>query len=302
MNTFGHNIIGELNLLLNNIPNDLTELEKLRWIYIKLGNLFSYDYRVSSNEEFGNVKVDFESGFVSNYQTCTQICSIVDMILNKLNIKSRTIEIKNKNNHFNIEHTVNEVELSTGEKYLIDLTLDLYLIQSGCMTRHFGEYGKDEYDTLSNSKLSAIDEYLHLVKYDEYMDKKILDKKSVINGKDYSGFTDDEILEKKIEQINEIIPTFVGYNESRLFADKLLNDFGIICNKYNLTYNNGDKSKFIGCFQVLGDKNIWYIYVSNNGFIKTDVNKLKYMLEHGWSCKKETLLEAIYDEINSYKL
>ena len=294
----GHNIKNEIDLIIHNIPDDLTEEEKLRWIYIKMGNLFSYDYRVANNIEIGSTKVDFDSDFISNYQICSQICEIMNKVFEMVGIKSKTFPLKSAKNLYDIDHTANEIELNTGEKYIIDLTLDLYLIQSGCMTKYFGQMTVDGYDTFSTSKLESIDEKLHLIKYGEYMDKRILDKKSVINGKKYDGLTDDEKLIRKMEQINEIMPTFQGYNESRLFGDKLLNDFGFIFNRYNLTHKKSDK--FIGCFQLLGDNNIWYLYIHNIGFIKTNARKLKSMVENGWTCKKESFYSVVDEELSMH--
>ncbi len=298
-NEQGHNIDGEIKLLLYNIPDDLNEIEKLRWLYIRIGELFNYDYRIASDIEIGNKKVNFDYGYICNYQTCSQICEIMNNVYSKIGIQSRTVKRKTQNRLYELEHVANEVTLSTGERYILDLTVDLYLIQSGCQTHEFGSYGEDDYDTISESKLEAIDEKLHLIKYGEYTDKKIRDKKSVINGIDYSSMTYDEELIFKIEKIKELIPNFTGYNEGRLFVDKLLNDFGIQFHKFNLIYKNDDKNKLIGCFQIYGDENIWYLYAGNSGLIKTDARKLNNMLINTWYCKNERLEEIIQDELNN---
>lgn len=41
------NIVSDINLILFNIPENVPTLDKVRWLYIKLGELFSYDYRVA---------------------------------------------------------------------------------------------------------------------------------------------------------------------------------------------------------------------------------------------------------------
>jgi hypothetical protein len=46
----GQNIIGEIKLLISNIPTNVSTEEKIRWLYINLGYLFSYDYRIADNE------------------------------------------------------------------------------------------------------------------------------------------------------------------------------------------------------------------------------------------------------------
>ena len=45
------NVVGELNLLLLNIPDNLSLIEKIRWLYIKVGKLFSYDYRIANDSK-----------------------------------------------------------------------------------------------------------------------------------------------------------------------------------------------------------------------------------------------------------
>lgn len=244
-----NNVDDEIKMIIYNVPEDLTEIEKVRWMYIKLGQLFSYDYRVAGDVEIGKKEIDFESGYISNYQTCRQICDIVNKVFSLIGIRSKTV-IRKQDYLYELKHVANEVELESGEKYILDLTLDLHLIQSGCQTRNFGFSSEYECDIISESKLESIDEYLNLIKYGEYTDKKIRDKKSVINGKDYSSFNYDDELVFKIERIKELIPSFNGYNEGRLFVDKLLNDFNIPYKKFNLIYKHDDRNKLIGCFQI----------------------------------------------------
>ena len=295
-NTLGHNIDSEIKLLMYNVPENLSEIEKIRWLYIRIGGLFNYDYRIAGDTEIGKKVVSLESGYICNYQTCSQITEIMNKVYQSIGVKSRTIIRKMQDR---VYHVANEVTLSTGEVYILDLTTDLYLIQSGCQTKQFASYAEEEYDTISESTLEAMDEKMHLIKYGEYTDKKIRDKKSVINGLDYSKMTYDEELVYKIEKIKELIPNFTGYNEGRLFVDKLLNDFNIQFHKFNLIYKQDDKNKLIGCFQIYGDENIWYLYAGNSGFIKTDANKLDKMLNNGWFCKNEMLDAIIYDELNN---
>ena len=297
-NKTGHNVYDQIKMIMFNVPDDLSEIELVRWIYIKIGMLFNYDYRILNNPSIGNNKVDFDNEYISNYQTCYQICEIMNKVFEYFNIKSKTIQRKTPNKIYDYEHTANEIELSTGEKYLLDLTVDLYLIQSGCQTHEFGTSSEDDCDIISNSKLESIDERLNLIKYGEYTDKKIRDKKSVINGKDYSNITYDEELICKMESIKELIPLFTGYNEARLFINKLLNDFNIPFHKYNLVYKNDDMNKLIECILVYGDSNIWYLYAGNSGFIKTNARKLSKMLEHGWYSKNDRFNEILDEELS----
>ena len=156
------NIVGELNLLLLNIPNNLSLIEKIRWLYIKVGKLFSYDYRIANDSNVAFKEIDFYNNYVSNYQTCLQISYLFNMMLNyidpgiKANVIERKMDIRGR---YEVEHQANEVILPSGEKYILDLTLDLYLIQSGCQTKHF-DYETDasgEYDIIPLCDIKDMD-------------------------------------------------------------------------------------------------------------------------------------------------
>lgn len=290
------NIASDIRLLLTNIPEGLSEIELIRWIYIKMGNLFSYDYRVAGDINIGKRKVRYDDEYISNYQTCAQICEILSGIFTYLGIENKIIEMQTGLQKYEVEHVINEVTLSSGEKYVLDLTVDLSLIQSGSMTNFFASHEYNGHDTISESKLEAIDEKLHLIKNGEYMDKKIRDRKSIINGLDYSNMTDDEILKYKVEKIKELVPNFTGYNEGKMFVQKLLKDFEIEHHEFNLIYKNDESNKLIGCFLVYGDENIWYLYAGNCGLIPTNANNLRKMMDRGWSCKSYMFNNIIEEE------
>ena len=80
----GENIINELNLLLFNIPQDISLLEKIRWLYIKVGQIFCYDYRIAENINYAINEIDFSKDYINRYQTCTQISCIFNLMLNNL--------------------------------------------------------------------------------------------------------------------------------------------------------------------------------------------------------------------------
>ena len=91
----GENIINELNLILFNVPQDINLLEKIRWLYIKTGEIFSYDYRISNNIDYATTKLDFSKNYINRYQTCTQISYIFNLMLNYIDgCDSKVIERK----------------------------------------------------------------------------------------------------------------------------------------------------------------------------------------------------------------
>ena len=41
-----NDVTSKINLILANIPDNFTDIEKLRWVYLKLGQVFCYDFRL----------------------------------------------------------------------------------------------------------------------------------------------------------------------------------------------------------------------------------------------------------------
>ena len=145
-------VLSDISLLVNNIPEDLTPLQKVRWIYVHLGKLFSYDYRAANDINYGIKKDINPSKFIGRYQTCIQISEILSLILNDIDgVECRVVQRKLPNVRFEFRkhHVGDEVILEDNGhrlKLMLDLTLDLYLTQSGCRTMHFG-YEDDDTGT-----------------------------------------------------------------------------------------------------------------------------------------------------------
>ena len=115
-------ISGDISLLMNNIPVNLTPLQKVRWVYVHLGRLFSYDYRIANNSEYGDPKNISLSSFIGRYQSCVQISYIMFLLLNSIddvtcNVIERKLPYQSKK--ITIPHAANEVILSDSDQELI---------------------------------------------------------------------------------------------------------------------------------------------------------------------------------------
>lgn len=302
----GENIINELNLLLFNIPDDVTLLEKVRWLYIKVGEIFSYDYRISDNIKYAISEIDFSKDYINRYQTCTQISYIFNLMLNNIEgCKSKIIERKLDIRGINgIEHVANEVILATGEKLILDLTLDLYLIQSGCQTKQFGYTtdAENNYDIISLKECEEMDKKLGLIKNNQYTDIKIHQLKEEIDSFNYSSMDEEQIIEYKMKKIAQIIPKMRGYHEGKQFVNKLFNSIlKIPYKEYNLKHNKDNNLELLTCFEIINDSTaLWYLYDSKLGLIKTNKVNLTQMLDCGWYTKSESILKEL--SINSKKI
>ena len=80
----GQNIIPSINFIATSMPDDLTDLEKVRYIYINLGKLFSYDYRIVVDESVISKPLDYADNEISRYQTCYQISEVLTVLINGL--------------------------------------------------------------------------------------------------------------------------------------------------------------------------------------------------------------------------
>ena len=286
------NVMNDLNLVMLNIPENLTPIEKIRWVYIKAGECFSYDYNFLNEEES---QVRYEDDFINRYETCEEISSILNLMLNNIdpNIKSevmgRPLPVRGNNG----EHKCNLVTLSTGEKYILDLTLDLFLIQAGFQTKNFGfsttAFGDEDIIPLSDCE--EMDKKMGLIKFGEYTDKKISDAKSRINSPKNKNLDFYESVNLRIEEINKLMYKFVGFLEGKNLIIKLFSELmGYYFKEFYLTYDK----EMITCLKVSNNEDeIWYLYSSKLGLIKTEKQNITKMLDSGWQTKSNSLEELL---------
>lgn len=297
VNVKNDNIVSDINLILFNIPENVSILEKVRWIYIKLGELFSYDYTVVSKPKEALKELTFEDNYISPYQTCIQISQIMNIILNSLGpeCKSKIVDTQDSVRGINNStHKANSVEFSNGEKYLLDLTLDLYLIQSGCQTKHFGfTTPNGEYDILPLLECERIDKSFGIIKYGEYTDKKINDMKSRLNSIDYSSMTEDEILNYKLSMLNTLVPKFRGSHEGKMYLNKLFIEvLKSRFKEYHLTLQRESIDELATIYKFI-DTDPWYLYTPNLGLFRTSKENIKSMLNSGWISKSNSLFDDL---------
>lgn len=297
VNVKNDNIVSDINLILFNIPENVSTLEKVRWIYIKLGELFSYDYTVVSKPKEALKELTFEDNYISPYQTCIQISQIMNIILNSLGpeCKSKIVDTQDSVRGINNStHKANSIEFSNGEKYLLDLTLDLYLIQSGCQTKHFGfTTPNGEYDILPLLECERIDKSFGIIKYGEYTDKKINDMKSRLNSIDYSSMTEDEILNYKLSMLNTLVPKFRGSHEGKMYLNKLFIEvLKSRFKEYHLTLQRESIDELATIYKFI-DTDSWYLYTPNLGLFRTSKENIKSMLNSGWISKSNSLFDDL---------
>ncbi len=305
INLSSENILSDIMLVISNIPNNVSNLEKIRWVYIKLGRLFCYDYRVANNPEVGYDKVINYSEFIGRYQTCIQISDILNRILNSIDgVRSEIVPrvLKNARGHYGHDHVGNLVTINeNGEtlRLLLDLTLDLYLIQSESMTMHFGydDDGSGTLDIISQNEDRLMDAKLGLVATNNrYTDDDLKELEYIINGVDYSKFTNEEVIDYKIKMINSMFRRFSGYHEGKQYTNMLMNRLlKMDYKEFNMYLKNDDKINLKTVYNICyKDTEKWIIYSNKIGVVETDKSILRDMLNNGWTTNSETLLDILY--------
>lgn len=300
------NVIGQIHLIMGNVPQNTTTLEKIRWIYMKLGELFSYNYNIIDDQDVLDIAPDFDNGFMNRLETCKQISEILAMIINQ-EVPDTTCKVIDRvvegRNIFGDSHVANEAKIkSTNEKYILDLTLDLYLIQSGCQTKHFGYETNiyNEYDIISSFECKEMDTKLGLIKNGRYTDELIKEAKEKIEQKDFTNSSNEEIINYVMQEVSNLIMSFKGHLEAKQYITKLFTELlpaGSFYKEYNLTYREDDNNQIVSCFEIeKEDTKKWYLYSKSTDLIETNINNINNMLRSGWKTRSDSIYDCLAEE------
>ena len=279
-----NNIKKEILEVVDTIPEGVSPLEKVRWIYIKLGKLFSFTY----NKDIVDPNVSILSDYINKYETCTEISNILNEILNNIDpsIKCEVIDRKNPNRIYTTEHNCNVITYEHDgleEKYLLDLTLDLYRIQFGLTTNEFGLCGYEglDLDILPKMDAKKMDINLGLIE-EEYNDKKIEDIKRTLSFTDFSNMSFEEEINYRMQKVIPFLELSNTFSELNEFLYHIVLDNFFKCQIIRSIIRKDDKVSYLYVFRKNGMA-VWYIFDENNKFYKTNPDNVKTMLDNGWS-------------------
>ena len=305
----GQNIIPSINFIAASMPEDITDLEKVRYIYINLGKLFSYDYRVVRDESVISKQIDYASNEINRYQTCYQISEILTILINGLvpTSHAKIVERKINGRSFNKEHIATEVTFKDNLKILLDLTLDLSNIQAGLRTKEFGFTTNinNDYDIISLRECEEMDEKLGFIA-DKYTDDYINEFKNTLKKANFSGKTKSEILDFKIRKIKEsLAKDFKGEHEAiryinTLFNKILTNEELSTLKQFNLSYENTDELNFMAIFSF-NELGLYYSYSNELGFNKINASTIENLLKSGWKTNSNSIQSIFDKETNKNK-
>lgn len=310
-----NDITSKINLIAQNIPDDFSALEKIRWLYLKLGQVFCYDYSIMT-EDRSALHAQYEDGNFQNvgrYQTCIQISEILALMINNANIacEAKLVDRGLPGVNYAQNHVAVDLTMPDQTKYLLDLTLDLYLIQSGCQTNEFG-YTTDRYNTyeiIALEDIKTIDQKIGLLSGDIYTDQRNKQIKEQMENIEYPFENEKAKLELKLDMMaKNLVPTFFGAHEGKRYIDKLM--FEILMPKetarlksYNLFFQDINYLFLVTCYIFKNDgEYLCYLYDNRVGLISTTPEKLDNMMENGWRTNSNSFKDVLYDMINPPKL
>ena len=295
------NVYEQLNMIINSIPQDVSTIEKVRYVYINLGLIFNYDYRVAYDTKYLYLKCE-KQNYIRKYQTCLKISEILNGILNNIDgVKSSIVprRLDNLRGAYGQDHVANKIELENNgvkECYLLDLTLDLFYIQSGLKTRHFG-FETDQYssfDIIPQIDNQMMDKRLNFDTNQFNMDELIQEIKYEFSHLEKS-MEPYVLINEKLDKINLLLKDFSGYYEGKQFVNYLFREIlQTEYKEYNLFYLKDNIIDLKSCFKITYNGYIkWVMYSKLLGIIAVDTEMIKYFLDNGYQTKSESLLEEI---------
>lgn len=236
-----------------------TDIEKLRYVYIDLGRIMSFDtefvYGIENKKKliYDNCTSDIKKineTFEKKIIICKSLSQILNYILNKIGIKTE----------INIEYYedipykhVNNIVTIENEKYVIDLQQDLKNIQMHSTTEYF-LMDIFDYQIFSKNQLKKIDKKIgYITDENPYIEEYIYTIKKSIDK--------NLKIEEKIEEIIHLIEKYIntnniGYYEKRCIYYSIIKN---ILNEKEMRY-----VKFIDGYQMGNIKNYNLFIVINN--------------------------------------
>lgn len=311
-------VLGDIDVIMENIPDNYSTLEKMRWLYINLGKLFSYDFRIANNpQHFYDKQIDMND-YVGRYQTCVQISQIIPELFYQIpgvldcGIVDRNMpDYRGQYNH-KANYATFYDDFGEERTILLDLTLDLFRIQAGCQTYHFGFESEPSksYDIIPLTDDIKMDIKMGLVLGStSYTDYEVMNKTNLIKNiaNNEYGNNPEKMLEKKISIISTLRRDFPGYHEGKMYVnylfDNLLNadtksdpsaylttDY----KEYNVYFYENEHVNLKTIYRInCGPLEQWLIFSTKVGFIRTDKDKVRKMLNEEWKSNSVELYEIL---------
>lgn len=279
-------------LILSEMPSNLDDLEKARYIYLMLGKYLSFStkYQNTDYKEFYRMHEDdfeFES-FDKNQIVCREWANLYSSFLTKFNI--RNIVIK-KGHHFVRFVCNNTIYVADGTK---GPYTDLACIRYGDQTRHFGiakeqELNIEDYELLEDKKFECLLELID-IKFPFYYNECIRFK---MLKKQLNSYKNKKMnLKEKLELYFRLIGKLKeGYYESKNFIRALEKEMFTseelerIHGAEMLRTNDDKEVDILQCIYITIDQktNIYYLLAPNLSVRQVAAEEIKQLGDIGYT-------------------
>ena len=237
--------------IIDNMPNNLSDIEKIRYIYISLGKILCLDININENKNevisFNNIStINNIWGSISRLKTTDLSISKLFMYLcHRVGIKSEIVNT-------NVNNIGNKVYINDNDFIIVQLYNDLSYIQGGFVTKFFDKYNNDK----------SIDKRIGYIN-DEYTDFYINRVLSNIDSLDSDVIGVILSLTEKILNIDNIGTLELSSIYKNIFKEYLPN-YDIRINNFYIV-DEMNKKHFI----VINYGDLYYSYnYSSHKFIK----------------------------------
>ena len=207
------------------MPPDLSDLEKARYLYLKIGEIITYSF-LFHRESDRSIRADIYADDLTiqdlerfPYEdkitlVCKQASELLAEALNEVDIQSRIDGLD-----FQTQNHVDVLATIDGHQYCFNLMKDAMFIQKHFRTRNFGrsetsQTGK-KCDTIPNEEIERIDKKLGYTRFGLYMDdavellkKEMLDRDNMVEFMKSQGkkdFSKDSITKYKLSFIYQYL-------------------------------------------------------------------------------------------------
>lgn len=282
-----------------NLHPEISETEMIRYVYLDLGNKFSFDEKFTP---FGNSKfkqtlyryhsskiVDLEECMETNLIICKSVSHILKYVLTKLGVN---IIIKvDQEDLRKCPHVYNRIKEKSGKEYDVDLQEDIYNIQSHSFTKNFGIHSiYDMALIISRFEQEQMDRKNGYLKNGEkYADDYLYLLHSVADLLD--DF--DEKAKFVIENIDAVSTQKMGYTDRLWHHKSVLESF---FDTTEFDYDN-DKGKIrtLDCYKKTDNK-IMYL---NCLYLKTKNGQQIYIYNKKENCYIPIAFEKFAEAVNN---
>lgn len=272
--------------ILENMPQNLTTIEKARYIYLELGKIVSFDEKYWYGTSKEKSKIYKSSLSVKNLQDlngkkiiCTSLSRIYNGLLERVGIGAVTYKEK-----FNDKHVYSLICVD-GKIFKADLQKDLKYLQTRMKTRNFGKDVNDE-TVIEDEEIEAADKKLGYFYDGENFVNKMREE---LPNKLILLKTTEEKIERIFSEIkNSGFVDNAGYVEKMSYYDWLVEGVLDMAEPRIITTTDlrqeNDDSKYTQCMSVLDIDGTYKRYIfskKHDQFIKIEDAELEELMRNG---------------------